>query len=82
MFWIAVCEAGHPGVLPSPTAKNPTSTASGLGQFIDSTWASTPFARFSVFSTYANAMAIAWEVARGGSYVHWQASSSCWAGRS
>lgn len=36
-----------------------------LFQFIASTWASTPFARFSVFDVYANALAAGWMHARG-----------------
>lgn len=44
----------------SPTAKNPRSTAAGLFQFLDTTWASTPFAGFDVYSPYANALAAGW----------------------
>lgn len=57
-------------------AKNPTSTASGLMQFLDSTWASTPYAGFDVFDPYANALAGGWmhKVGRGG---EWAASSRC-----
>ena len=57
-------------------AKNPTSTASGLMQFLDSTWASTPYAGFDVFDPYANALAGGWmhDVGRGG---EWAASRSC-----
>jgi hypothetical protein len=53
-----------------PNAKN-GSEASGLFQFLPSTWASTPFARFSVFSPYANALAAGWMHAqgRGGEWV-------------
>jgi len=36
------------------------SGASGLFQFLPSTWRSTPFARFSIFSPYANALAAGW----------------------
>lgn len=48
-----------------PYAKNRSSTAAGLFQFLDSTWASTPFGRFSVYSPYANAMAAGWMHAHG-----------------
>jgi hypothetical protein len=46
-------------------AKNPASTAAGLGQFLDSTWAHTPYGRFSPYSPYANALAIGWMLANG-----------------
>lgn len=61
----ARCESGL-----SPTAHNP-SGASGLLQFLPSTWATTPFARFSIWSPYANAFAGAWMIAhgRGGEWV-------------
>jgi hypothetical protein len=51
-------------------ARNP-SGASGLLQFLPSTWASTPYARFSVYDPYANALAAGWMHAhgRGGEWV-------------
>lgn len=51
-------------------AHNP-SGASGLLQFLGSTWRSTPYAGFSVFDPYANALAAAWMHAngRGGEWV-------------
>lgn len=55
----ARCESGY-----SPSATN-GSGASGLFQFLDSTWRSTPFARFSVWSPYANALAAGWMHAHG-----------------
>ena len=48
-----------------PYAKNPTSTASGLFQFLTSTWATTPYARFSIWDPYANALAAGWMHANG-----------------
>lgn len=53
------------------TAKNPRSTATGLFQFLDSTWASTPFAGFDVYSPYANALAAGWmhDTGRGSEWV-------------
>lgn len=59
-------------------AKNPHSTARGLGQFLDSTWASTPYSGFDVNSPYANALAIANEVAHGNQHWQWAASARCW----
>jgi len=43
----------------NPYAQNP-SGASGLYQFLPSTWRSTPYSRFSVWSPYANALAAGW----------------------
>ena len=45
-------------------AHNP-SGASGLFQFLPSTWRGTPFGAFSIWSPYANAMAAGWMHARG-----------------
>lgn len=55
----------------SPRAKNRRSTASGLFQFLTSTWAGTPYGHFSIWSAYANAMAAGWmhSVGRGGEWV-------------
>lgn len=54
----------------NPFARS-ASGANGLLQFLPSTWSSTPFARFSVWSPYANAMAAGWMMAhgRGGEWV-------------
>jgi hypothetical protein len=51
-------------------ARNP-SGASGLFQFLPSTWASTPFASFSIWSPYAQALAAGWmnSHGRGGEWV-------------
>jgi hypothetical protein len=58
----ARCETG--GTF-SPYAKNPNSTASGLFQFLTSTWASTPYGHLSIWDPYANALAAGWMHARG-----------------
>lgn len=52
-------------------ARNPSSDASGLFQFLGSTWRSTPYGRLSVFDPYANALAAGWMHAngRGGEWV-------------
>jgi hypothetical protein len=61
----ARCESGF-----SPFAHNP-SGASGLFQFLPSTFRSTPYAGFSIWSPYANALAAGWmhERGRGGEWV-------------
>jgi len=59
LFRRAECESGGYAY-----ARNP-SGASGLFQFLPSTWASTPFADFSVWSPYANALAAGWMQAHG-----------------
>jgi hypothetical protein len=53
----ADCETG--GTY-SPRSLNSSSSASGLFQFLPSTWRTTPYGRFSVFSPYANALAAGW----------------------
>lgn len=57
----ARCETG--GTF-SPRAYNP-SGATGLFQFLPSTFRSTPYAVLSIWSPYANAMAAGWMHARG-----------------
>lgn len=51
-------------------AHNP-SGASGLFQFLPSTWHSTPFGGYSIYDPYANALAAGWmhEHGRGGEWV-------------
>lgn len=63
LYNVARCETG--GTF-SPWAANPTSTASGLFQFLDSTWASQGMQGFSVWDPVANALAAARIVAREG----------------
>jgi hypothetical protein len=46
-------------------AVNPRSGASGLGQFLASTWASTPYARYSRFDPYASHAAVVWMLSAG-----------------
>jgi hypothetical protein len=58
----ALCETG--GTL-SPNARNRSSGAAGLFQFLPSTWRSTPFSRLSIWSPYANALAAGWMHAQG-----------------
>jgi len=64
----ARCETG--GTF-SPRSFNGSSGASGLFQFLPSTWRSTPFGGFSIWSPYANALAAGWMHVngRGGEWV-------------
>src|SRR4051794_4835685 len=50
-FTVARCESHL-----NPLAKNRSSTASGLFQFLSSTWARQGYPAFSVFDPYLNAM--------------------------
>lgn len=57
-------------------AKNPASTASGLYQFLTSTFASTPYGHLSIWSPYAQSLAAGWmhEHGRG---CEWQIGATC-----
>lgn len=55
MLRVATCESEL-----TPTAVNPTSQASGLFQFLPSTWETTPYADEDIFDPVANARAAAW----------------------
>lgn len=58
---IAKCESGY-----NPFAVNGSSGASGLFQFLPSTWAHSPWAGQSPFDPVANAQAAAWLYSRSG----------------
>lgn len=58
---VAYCESRY-----HPNSVNSTSGASGLFQFLPSTWGGTPWAGQSPFDPAANAMAAAWLYARYG----------------
>jgi uncharacterized protein YraI len=60
MLRVARCES----VL-DPTAVNASSNASGLFQFLPSTWATTPYADQDIFDPVANANAAGWMWAEG-----------------
>jgi SLT domain-containing protein len=62
----ARCESGL-----NTRSVNSGSSASGLFQFLPSTWNSTPYAGFSIFDPFANALAAGWMHAhgRGGEWV-------------
>lgn len=53
-----------------PYVDNPYSSASGLFQFLDSTWAFTPYANQSVYDPVANVAAAAWLFYTEGPH-HW-----------
>lgn len=55
MLRVARCESNL-----DPNAVNPTSNASGLFQFLPSTWETTPYADQDIFDPVANAEAAAW----------------------
>ncbi len=59
LWALARCESGL-----SPTARN-ASGSSGLMQFMPSTFARTPFGRFSIWSPYASALAAGWMLQQG-----------------
>jgi hypothetical protein len=75
---IIQCESGW-----QPTAKNRNSTATGLCQFIRSTWVSTSVRMgidtdFSLaVDPYENIDRCAWLFSQDG-YVHWVESAKCW----
>jgi soluble lytic murein transglycosylase-like protein len=54
-----------------PRAYNASSGSSGLFQFIPSTWRTTPYARYSIWSAKWSSLAAAWmvRVGRGGEWV-------------
>jgi soluble lytic murein transglycosylase-like protein len=61
---VANCESHY-----NPQAVNGSSGASGLFQFLPSTWAGSPFTGSSVFDPAANARAAAWLYQRSGGAV-------------
>lgn len=58
---VAKCESNY-----NPYAVNQSSGASGLFQFLPSTWAASPYRNQSVFDPVANAQAAAWLYQRSG----------------
>jgi hypothetical protein len=66
MIAVARCESEL-----NPKAYNRSSGASGLFQFLPSTWRSTPYANYSIFNAWASANAAAWmwSVGRRGEWV-------------
>jgi hypothetical protein len=60
-FNVAWCESRY-----HPNSVNTSSGASGLFQFLPSTWAFTPWHTYSPFDPVANAMAAAWLYNRDG----------------
>jgi hypothetical protein len=65
---VARCESGY-----NPSAKNPNSTASGVFQFLTSTWATTSYAGYSPFNAWANIHAAYQVFSRDGySWREWE----------
>lgn len=71
MRTIARCESN----LGEQTTSEAGSGASGLFQFLPSTWRRTPFAGFDVFDPLPNALAAAQLVVKDGSWREWSCSS-------
>ncbi len=69
---IVRCESGF-----NPWARNPASTATGLAQFLDTTWATTRYARYSRTSAKWNSLALA-QLLRQDGPRHWYSSRPCW----
>ncbi|MEK6881186.1 MAG: transglycosylase SLT domain-containing protein [Nanoarchaeota archaeon] len=74
---VAICESGL-----NPNAKNPNSTASGLFQFLKTTWDRTikemGKLTYDVFNPYHNAEAAAYLINKDGLARHWKESRNCW----
>jgi hypothetical protein len=72
---IAQCESGF-----NQFSKNKTSTASGIFQYLSSTWAGTDQGKIglSVFDAEANVKAAVSYIASRGHAQPWNASRSCW----
>lgn len=66
-----------------PTAKNPTSSASGLFQHLGRFWpersVKAGWAGADIFDPTANVAVAAWLVYQGGGWSHWNPSRHCWA---
>lgn len=79
--WGAIisCESGG-----NPTAQNPASTASGLFQFLDTSWAAyggTQYASRAKDATPAQQYAVANTAYAQSGLTPWAASQSCWGGK-
>ena len=69
---IVKCESGW-----KPWAKNPNSTASGLFQFIGSTWSRWSSPSHDVFNPYDN-IDVAYKLYKAQGTSPWNASKTCW----
>jgi muramidase (phage lysozyme) len=75
MLRVANCESGF-----HPEVHNKTSTASGLFQFLDSTWKSQS-AKYEVYTLKDDPygqIEVATRMIADGGIGHWNASKSCW----
>ncbi len=65
-----------------PSAKNTSSSASGLFQHLASLWpsraAAAGYGGVDVFDPVANVAVASWLVSEGGGWRHWNASRHCW----
>jgi muramidase (phage lysozyme) len=71
---VAACESGY-----NQFSKNKSSTASGVYQWLSSSWSNQPAGKMgiSVFDGDANIQAAVWLIAHG-QISPWNASRSCW----
>ena len=60
MWRVSSCESGR-----DPYQQNGSSGSTGLFQFLPSTWATTPYGRYSIFSAKWQALAAAWMIIHG-----------------
>lgn len=79
--WVPIiaCESGG-----NPTAQNPSSTASGLFQFLDSSWIAYgggEYASRAKYATPAQQYEIANRAYAQSGLTPWNASKGCWGGR-
>lgn len=66
-----------------PTAQNPSSTASGLYQFLDSSWIDYGGGRFSsraMYATVAEQDTVAWWAYQRSGFSPWTGDNACWGG--
>ena len=72
LYRVISCESGW-----NPNAKNPKSTASGVAQFLDSTWNNYCGGNKDNSYDQIRCLVVAWT---GGFQSWWQESAPCWSG--